>query len=441
MVDVVPNPKQREVITMGIGQTGIQMSGEIWKLYCKEHEIGLDGKPSSMEQRSDISFSTFFHENAQGQFVPRSLFLDLEPSVCDQIANTNMKNLFDPEKIVYAAEDGASVYARGMFIASKYIHPKMFLQLRKTIESCNSLNYIHIVHSTGGGTGTGYVSKMSLDIVDSLNFSNLMSFSIMPSVHYQTQPTEYYNTMLWMCDSLVEGPIKYNINYDNQSLYRYVPQQHSPSYFHINQLVSYTISGITARMRFNGDLSFDNCDLETNLIPFPSLNMLLSSYSPLNFGKRRQSVDAITNAAFNQGEFVGCDLMTSQFISCALLYRGKNSPLNISKAIKDMKSFVEFVPWMPTGFKIGISAERVVYQDDSVWTPPLRAVTKLCNHGAVVHLVKRYKDRYEPSFDMKSFFHHFIGAGMEEGQFTEAMEKADQVMDDYNAALAVQQQE
>lgn len=441
MVDVIPNPKQREVITVGVGQAGIQMSQEIWKLYCNEHEIGLDGKPTSFEQRTDIAYSTFFHENSQGQFVPRQLFFDLEPSVCDQIANTCMKNLYDPEKICYAPEDGASVYARGLFIASKYAHPKMFLQMRKTVEACNSLNYIHMAHSTGGGTGTGYMNKLAKDIRDSLNFKNIMAFSVVPSVHYQTSPCEYFNTLLWMCDGIVDGPVKYNINFDNQSLYRYVNREFEPTYFHVNQLMSYTISGITARMRFNGDLSFDNCDLETNLIPFPSLNMLISSYAPMNFGKRRQSTAAITNAIFNQGEFVGIDLLTSQFISCALLYRGKCSPLNISSAIKEMKKFIEFVPWMPTGFKVGISAERVVYQDDSVWDAPVRAVTKLANHGSITHMIKRIKDRYEPSFDMKAFFHHFIGAGMEEGQFTEAMEKADQVMADYDAAMAQTQQE
>lgn len=263
----------------------------------------------------------------------------------------------------------------------------------------------------------------------------------MPSVHYQTAPTEYYNALLWMSEGLVEANIKYNINFDNQSLYRFVPREFRPTYFHINQLISFTISGITARMRFNGDLSFDNCDLETNMIPFPSLNMLIASYAPMNFGKRRQSTAAITNAVFNQGEYVGIDLLTSQFICCALLYRGKCSPLNISKSVGEMKKFVEFVPWMPTGFKIGISAEQVVYQEDCPWESPVRAVTKLANHGAITHLVKRIRDRYEPSFDNKAFFHHFIGAGMEEGAFTEAMEKADQVIGEYDTALAQQAQE
>lgn len=441
MSEVVPNPKQREVVTMGIGQCGIQMGLEMWKLYSKEHYITLDGRAQGEETSEDISFTTFFLENSQGQFVPRNLFFDLEPSVCDQIQNTRMKNMFDPEKTVYSAEDGANVYARGKFIASKYVHPKMFLQLRKTAESCNAMNYIHLLHSASGGTGSGYANKLCDDIVDSLGFRNTMAFTVMPSYHYQTSPVEITNTLLWMSEGLVEGSIKYNLNFDNQSMYRFIKQKFKPTYWHVNQLISFTISGITARMRFSGDLSFDNTDLETNMIPYKSLNMLIANYAPLNFGKRAQTTSAITNAAFNQGEFIGCDLMASQYLCCALLYRGRCSPLNISRTIADMKKFCEFVPWMPTGFKVGIAAERVALPDDSPWENPARAVTKLCNHGSIAHMIKRLRERYEPTFEYKAFFHHFIGAGMEEGAFTEAMEQADLVINQYDSALSMESQE
>jgi tubulin alpha len=303
MSEITPNPKQREVVTLGIGQCGIQMGQEVWKLYCKEHYIGLNGRADEENTSEDIAFTTFFLENSQGQFVPRNCFFDLEPSVCDQIQNTKMKYLFDPEKTVYAAEDGANVYARGKFIASKYIHPSMFLQLRKSAESCNSMNYIHLMHSTGGGTGTGYANKLCDDILDSLGFRNIMAFTVMPSSHYQTSPVEVTNTLLWMSEGLIEGSVKYNLNFDNQSMYRFVKRKFKPTYWHINQLMSFTISGITARMRFSGDLSFDNTDLETNMIPFPSLNMLIANYSPLNFGKRAQTTAAITNSAFSNKDF------------------------------------------------------------------------------------------------------------------------------------------
>jgi tubulin alpha len=105
-----------------------------------------------------------------------------------------------------------------------------------------------------------------------------------------------------------------------------------------------------------------------------------------------------------------------------------------------MKKFTEFVPWMPTGFKVGISSEPVTYPDDAPWESPIRAVTKLCNHGSIAHIVKRLRDKYEPTFDQKAcnfrFFHHFIGAGMEEGAFTEATEQADVIINQYDSALS-----
>ena len=98
--------RQREVVTIGVGQFGVQCSQEIWRLYALEHGIALDGRTE--EDQEDFSFRTFFDENSLGQFVPRGLLLDLEPSVCEQVKNTDMKKFFDPEKIVYAAECGVT---------------------------------------------------------------------------------------------------------------------------------------------------------------------------------------------------------------------------------------------------------------------------------------------------------------------------------------------
>ena len=107
---VVYSPNHtREVISLGIGQFGVQYSQQMWRLYCLEHDISVNGLSALEEAPEDIAFTTFFNENSQGRFIPRCCLFDLEPSVCDQIQNTDMKFLFDPEKIVYAPEDGVTI--------------------------------------------------------------------------------------------------------------------------------------------------------------------------------------------------------------------------------------------------------------------------------------------------------------------------------------------
>ena len=74
---------QREVLSIHVGQAGVQMGNACWELYCLEHGIQPDGQmPSDKTLRGgDDSFNAFFSETAAGQHVPRAVFVDLEPTV------------------------------------------------------------------------------------------------------------------------------------------------------------------------------------------------------------------------------------------------------------------------------------------------------------------------------------------------------------------------
>ena len=73
----------REVISIHIGQAGVQMGNACWELYCLEHGIQPDGMMPSDDSIgvADDSFNTFFAETSGGKHVPRAIFIDLEPSV------------------------------------------------------------------------------------------------------------------------------------------------------------------------------------------------------------------------------------------------------------------------------------------------------------------------------------------------------------------------
>ena len=73
----------REVISIHVGQAGVQIGNSCWELYCLEHAIQPDGQmPSDFSLGGgDDSFNTFFSETSSGKHVPRAIFVDLEPSV------------------------------------------------------------------------------------------------------------------------------------------------------------------------------------------------------------------------------------------------------------------------------------------------------------------------------------------------------------------------
>ena len=53
-------------------------------------------------------FSTFFSETSSGKHVPRSLYIDLEPNVVDEVRTGKYRGLFHPETMITGKEDAAS---------------------------------------------------------------------------------------------------------------------------------------------------------------------------------------------------------------------------------------------------------------------------------------------------------------------------------------------
>lgn len=75
---------------MHVGQAGVQIGNATWELYCLEHGIEPNGVLADPSKRStsqaDNCYTTFFHENGNGRLVPRSIMVDLEPTVIGMIS-------------------------------------------------------------------------------------------------------------------------------------------------------------------------------------------------------------------------------------------------------------------------------------------------------------------------------------------------------------------
>ncbi len=67
-----------------------------------------DGKLSEGKEPTDTGFSTFFSETGSGKHVPRSLYVDLEPNVIDEVRSGAYRSLFHPETMVTGKEDAAN---------------------------------------------------------------------------------------------------------------------------------------------------------------------------------------------------------------------------------------------------------------------------------------------------------------------------------------------
>ena len=102
----------REVISIHLGQAGIQAGNSCWELYCLEHGISPDGMMpgDATPGIAADAFNTFFSETPSGKHVPRSIYVDLEPTVCDEVRNGAYGSLFHPESIISGKEVSFCLY-------------------------------------------------------------------------------------------------------------------------------------------------------------------------------------------------------------------------------------------------------------------------------------------------------------------------------------------
>jgi tubulin alpha len=137
----------------------------------------------------DDSFQTFFAETGAGKCenslskfmfkyysfmwldVPRTVFIDLEPTVIgrkdfirefdnfcfwiDEVRTGTYRQLFHPETLISGKEDAANNYARGRYTVGKEIIDLVLDRIRKLADQCSGLLGFFVFHSFGGGTGSG----------------------------------------------------------------------------------------------------------------------------------------------------------------------------------------------------------------------------------------------------------------------------------------------
>ena len=87
----------------------------------------------------DDSFNTFFSETGAGKHVPRAVFVDLEPTVVDEVRTGTYRQLFHPEQLITGKEDAANNYARGHYTIGKEIIDLVLDRIRKLADQCTGL--------------------------------------------------------------------------------------------------------------------------------------------------------------------------------------------------------------------------------------------------------------------------------------------------------------
>lgn len=420
----------QEIITICVGGAGVRIGAKFWELLCLEHGISPDGRPDpNFSGNTDDSYRNFFNERESGRFVPRTIFVDSDPTSVDELSTGFCKDLFHPQSFVLGKEEGWGNFARAdNRFNSLSLVDRFLYEIERLVEMSDRFQGFLIIHSLGGGTGSGFTPYLMSCLRNKYPRKSQVQFAIYPTPKLSTSNIEPYNAVLSThytrklsdCCFLVDNGAVYDIAQKNLGIA-------SPSYKDLNGLIAHAIANVTASLRFKGGLNVDLNEFQTNLVPCRSIYFTVISYAPIvsreNATPSELNTEAITNAVFDPAnQLVKCDPPTGKYMSGCLLYRGEVNLEDANAAIAQVKSThnIKFVDWCSTDFKVGIINHPQVSFPGDLMAPAKRSVTMLSNTTATVSLFTELAHKFDIMYQKQEFVDLYIGEGMDEDQFNEA---------------------
>eukprot|EP01089_Gocevia_fonbrunei_P010328 TRINITY_DN229_c0_g1_i1.p1 TRINITY_DN229_c0_g1~~TRINITY_DN229_c0_g1_i1.p1 ORF type:complete len:460 (+),score=115.79 TRINITY_DN229_c0_g1_i1:96-1475(+) len=422
----------REIIHLQVGQCGNQIGTRFWETLTQEHAIGHDGHYNGTEDVLRDRLDVYFHETSRTDcYVPRSVLVDLEPGTMDWIRGSSIGPLFRPDNFIYAQSSAGNNWAKGHYTEGAELVDSVLDVIRKEAEASDCLQGFQISHSLGGGTGSGMGTLILSKIREEYPDRMISTYSVVPSPKVSDTVVEPYNATLSV-HQLVENADAV-VCIDNEALYDICTRTlklTTPSYDDLNHLVSQVMSGITASLRFPGQLNADLRKLAVNLVPFPRLHFFIAGYAPLTAAKateyRNVNVSDLVTQMFDaKNMMAACDPRTGKYLTASAIFRGDvpTKDVDTSMLTVQNKNSPYFVDWIPNNIKSSIC--------NVAPTGEKMSVTFMGNSTSIQELFKRVSGQFSAMFRRKAFLHWYTQEGMDEMEFTEAESNINDLIAEY----------
>ncbi|KAL7676176.1 hypothetical protein ACOME3_002432 [Neoechinorhynchus agilis] len=410
----------REIVHIQLGQCGNQMGTKFWEVVSDEHGIGLEGiyhGDSSLQlQRVNV----YFDEAQCGRYVPRSILVDLESSTLDSVRSSKYGLLYRPDNYIFGHTGAGNNWAKGYHTYGSELIDSIMDLARREAETCDCMQGFQMIHSLGGGCGSGTGSLVLSRMKDEFPDRITLTMSVVPSKFVSDTVTEPYNAVLSINELIKSCDITFCV--DNEALYRIsnsLLKLPRPTFGDLNHLASMSLAGATTCLRFPGQLNADLRKLATNMIPFPNLHFFIPGFAPLqsrgNQPYARTTVPELIRQCFDpRNMMAACDPRNGKYLTAACILRGRMSTREVDEQVMNIqsKNSAYFIEWVPNNLKTAVCDIAPRGMDKSA--------TFLGNTTAIIALWDRVGEAYRTMYRRKAFIHWYMNEGMDIAEFGEA---------------------
>ncbi|XP_051853520.1 tubulin epsilon chain isoform X2 [Antechinus flavipes] len=405
-------------VIVQVGQCGNQVGCCFWDLALREH--------AAVNKKGiyDDSLKNFFRnvdtrgagdgvDISKGKICSlkaRAVLIDMEEGVVNEILQGPLKDIFDSKQLITSISGSGNNWAVGYKFFGSLYRDQIVERLRQTAEHCDCLQCFFIIHSMGGGTGSG-LGTYILNVLED-EFPEVYRFvtSVFPSGEDDVI-TSPYNSVLAMKELNEHADCVLPI--ENESLFDIVSKinqmvtsgkpgttvkpeslvtsneggikkkpQKKP-FDTMNNIVGNLLLNLTSSARFEGSLNMDLNEITMNLVPFPQLHYLVSSLTPLY------------------------------------------TLADVNIPPRRLKSSLHFVSWNQEGWKTSLCSVPPVGHSHSL----LALANNTCVKPTFIELKRRFTKLYKK----KAHLHHYLQVdGMEESCFTEAVSSLSSLIERYD---------
>nr|XP_032817736.1 tubulin epsilon chain isoform X2 [Petromyzon marinus] len=404
-------------VVVQVGQCGNQIGCRFWDLALREHAAvnkkgiydealssffrNVDTQPGTGEE-VDIPVDS---RSTIRSLKARAVLIDMEEGVVNELLQGPLRDVFDQKQLITDVSGSGNNWAVGNKVYGAQFREKILERLRVTAEHCDSLQCFFLIHSMGGGTGSGLGTFVLRLLEDEFPDVHRFVMALYPSAEDDVV-TSPYNSVLAMRELTEHADCVLPI--ENQALVDIVNK--------INHAAA-----LGKSVRSQTTLSSSHGCLKGQEKPFDTMNNIVANLM-LNMTR----LDQMFSDAFSkENQLLRVDPRRSLYLACALMVRGNVQLSDVRRNIERLKPSLHFVDWNEEGWKTGLCS-----------VPPVgypHSLLALANNTCVKHTFADIQERFARLYRRKAHLHHYTDVeGMELSCFTEAASSLASVIEEYN---------